>query len=167
MKNKLSITASAFLAALVLFSPAYGHAKPSPTPSVTASATAPPLTASTATKPRLISFHGMVASVDEKAKTFTVASKEKPRSLRVTDKTVITKLGLPATMKDIVANQEIRGTCYKFSDALFDAKMLKLGPLTEAEKAAEDSHKERRVEKKIGSTPAASPTASASSVPKA
>jgi hypothetical protein len=167
MKNKLSITASAFLAALVLFSPASGHAKPSPTPGATGSATALSPTASAVMKPRPISFHGMVTSVDEKAKTFTVASKEKTRSLRVTDKTVITKLGLPATMKDIVANQEIRGTCSKVSDASFDAKMLKLGPLTEAEKAAEDSHKERRVEKKIGSPPAASPTASASTVPKA
>jgi hypothetical protein len=167
MKNKLSIIGSSFLAALVLFSPASGHAKASPTPGPTASTTALSPTASAVTKPRLISFHGMVGSVDEKAKTFTVSSKEKSRSLRVTDKTVITKLGLPATMKDIVANQEVRGTCYKVSDALFEAKALKLGPLTEAEKAAEDSPKERRPEKKIGSSPAASPAASPSIVPKA
>jgi hypothetical protein len=163
--KKLPLTIAAFLAAPIVLSLPSGYAKPSPTPGATTFATAPSPAATA--RPRLISFHGMVTSADEKAKTFMVASKEKSRSVRVTDKTMITKLGLPATMKDIVANQEVRGTCYKISDGLFDAKTLKLGPLTEAEKAAEDPHKEKRVEKKIGASPAASPTASSSIVPKA
>ena len=156
--------------ALAFFAVIPGEAKPltaSPQPSsgITPPGTISPAMASPA-RTRLISFHGMIATVDQKAKTFTVAGKEKSRSLRVTDKTTITKLGLPGTMKDIIDNQEVRGTCYKDPSGSFEARTVKLGPLTDAEKAAERSHKETRSEKKIGGSPAASPTASTSVGPK-
>ena len=108
----------------------------------------------------------MVASVDQKAKTFVVAGKGKSRSVRVTEKTVMTKLGQPATIKDIVANEEVRGTYAKDPNGMFEVKTVKLGPLTEAEKAAEESYKEH-AGKKIGGSPVASPTASSSASPKA
>jgi 20S proteasome alpha/beta subunit len=51
----------------------------------------------------------MISVVDQKAKTFTIAGKEKSRVFKITDKTVVTKAGAPATVKDMVANEEVRG----------------------------------------------------------
>jgi hypothetical protein len=165
--KKASVTCfGAFVMMLVLFAPASGEAKPlAASPQPTSATTLSPATTSPA-KIRLISFRGIIASVDQKTKTFTVAGKEKSRYVRVTDKTIITKLGVPATMKDIIDNEEVRGICSKDPNGLFEAKTVKLGPLTEAEKAAEKSYKETRVEKKVGGSPAASPTASISPGPK-
>src|SRR5438445_2080642 len=72
--------------------------KTSPSPSVSprpattmkASPTASPA-GSAAAKLHAITFHGMIVSTDERAKTFTIAGKEKSRSLKITEKTVIMK----------------------------------------------------------------------------
>jgi hypothetical protein len=95
----------------------------------------------------------MISAVDQKAKTFTIAGKEKSRLFKVTDKTVVTKAGAPATMKDVVANEEVRGSYWKMSDETLEAKSVKLGPKTDAEKAAD----EKRKEKKAEASPSASP----------
>jgi hypothetical protein len=100
--------------------------------------------------------------VDDKAKTFTIAGKQTSHSLKITDKTIITKGGQPATMKDVVANEEVRGSYYKMPDGSMEAKIVKLGPLTEAEKADKEARRVKREEKKAATSPAASASPSVS-----
>src|SRR6267143_4145856 len=92
-------------------------------------------------------FKGIIAAVDDKAKTFTIAGKETSHSLKITDKTIITRGGQPATMKDVVSNEEVRGSYYKMPDGSMEAKIVKLGPLTEAEKAEKEARRAKREEK--------------------
>ena len=111
---------------------------------------------------RATPFKGMIAAVDDKAKTFTIAGKENSHVLKITDKTIITKGGQPATMKDVVANEEVRGSCYKMPDGSMEAKIVKLGPLTEAEKADKEARRAKREEKKAAASRAASASPSVS-----
>ena len=111
---------------------------------------------------RAIPFRGMIASVDDKAKTFTIAGKDISRALKITDKTIITKAGQPATMKDVVANEEVRGSYYKTPAGSMEAKFVKLGPLTEAEKAEREARRAKREEKKAAMSPAVSASPSVS-----
>src|ERR1700674_5525620 len=142
MKNKLQ-TLLACLAALALCAPlaAFAATKKSPTPAPNASASPKPkATASPATKPttppaapttRAVPFRGVISAVDQKAKTFTIAGKEKSRVFKITDKTVLTKAGAAATMKDVGPNEEVRGSYWKAADGSLEAKTVKLGPKTE------------------------------------
>jgi hypothetical protein len=98
----------------------------------------------------------MISAVDQKAKTFTIAGREKSRVFKITDKTVLSKAGAAATMKDVVANEEVRGSYWKMSDGTLEAKTVKLGPKTDAEKAADEKRKKSKAE----TSPAASPSAS-------
>lgn len=108
-------------------------------------------------KMRAIPFHGIIASFDDKARTFTIAGKENARSFKITETTVITKGGQPATMKDIVANEEVRGSYYKMGDGSLEAKTVKLGSLTEAEKAEKETRKEKREARKAEASPSSTP----------
>ena len=96
----------------------------------------------------------MIASVDQSAKTFTIAGKETSRVFKITDKTVITKDGNPATMADIVEKEEARGQYWKTEDGSLEAKTVKLGAKTEKEKAKKKSKKD----KEEGASPAPSAT---------
>jgi hypothetical protein len=98
---------------------------PSPSPSAHASPSEKTTTA------RAIPFHGKISAVDQTAKTFTIAGKEKSRVFKITDKTVITKAGAAATMKDVVANEDARGSYWKAADGSLEAKTVKLGPATD------------------------------------
>ena len=168
------ITAGSLAAALLLSSTTLAAGKkkasPSPSPSASASTSAAP-SASPGTKlVRVIPFHGMISAVDSRAKTFTIATKSKSRVFKISDQSVITKTGTPATMKDIVENEEVRGSYWKEADGTLMAKAVKLGPLTPEEKTAEDSRKARRAERKAAKAAAAaaasaSPSASASPTP--
>lgn len=181
MKNKIRLLI-AFTAAAVCALPLGLNAAPkksaSPTSSPAASATpkakasaTPKATASPAktaadttntttdaAKPRAIPFHGVISAVDQRAKTFTIAGKEHSRVFKITDKTVMTKAGAPATMKDVVANEEVRGSYWKVMDGTLEAKTVKLGPKTDAEKAADDKRKSRKKEKE-SAEPSPSPSA--------
>jgi hypothetical protein len=90
----------------------------------------------------------MVSAVDQIAKTFTIAGKEASRVFKVTDKTAVTKAGRPATMADITANVEVRGSYWKES---MEAKTVKVGPMSEK--------KETGKKEKASPSPAASPAA--------
>ena len=138
---------------------------PRPATTVKASPTASPAS-SAAAKLHPITFHGMIVSTEEKAKTFTIAGKEKSRSLKITEKTVIMKAGQPATIKDIVANEEVRGTYYKEPDGTMEARIVNLGPLTEAEIAAQEAHRQKRADRKASGSPAISPVSSPSASPR-
>ena len=102
----------------------------------------------------------MISAVDAKAKTFTIAGKEHSRVFKITDKTVMTKAGAPATMKDVVANEEARGSYWKVTDGTLEAKTVKLGPKTDAEKAADEKHKKKKADAAAEASPSASPSAS-------
>lgn len=80
----------------------------------------------------------------------------------MTDKTVFMKSGAAATMKDVVANEEVRGSYWKRADGSLEAKTVKVGPLTADEEAKKEARKEKRAEKKAAANPSASPAASPS-----
>ena len=151
MKMKKQLITAACIAAIVLGASVNAAAKEkksaSPTPSATASAT-PMEKAST----RPISYRGKIASVDATAKTFTVGS----RTIKVTDETKIMKQGAAATMSDIVADEEVRGSYWKKEDGSLEAKSVKLGAMTEEEKAKRSSHK-KKSDESAEASPSASP----------
>jgi hypothetical protein len=170
MRNKLCLITGC-VAALVCCTPlANAATKKSPSPSPSPSASASPKTKASptpaantttdVTKARAIPFHGMISAVDQKAKTFTIAGKEKSRVFKITDKTVLTKAGKPATIKDAVANEEVRGSYWKLTDGTLEAKTVKLGPKTDAEKAADENRKKKKAETSPEASPSASPSAS-------
>lgn len=175
MNTKQILTIGA--ATALLCTPAFALRAPKTSPTPNAASPAPAATAGSQTTAaaspgakadRAIPFHGMISSVDAKAKTFSIAGKEKTRTFKITDKTVITKTGQPATMKDVVANEEARGSYWKMPDGTLDLKTLKVGPPTEQEKAAEEARKTKHEAKKNASpSGSASPSASATPTPSA
>jgi len=140
--------------------------KGSPSPKTTPSPSPQPSSHPAATRP--LPFHGLIAAVDLKAKTFSVG-KEKARVFKVTNRTVLSKAGAAATMKDAVVNEEIRGSYWKMADGTLEAKTVKLGPKTDAEKAADEKAKARKKEKEnateMNAMPSVSPSASTSPKP--
>ena len=170
MKHKNFLIIAAFFTTVVICFPLHieaagKKASSSPDASISAGADASPATAAApGGKMRATPFKGMIAAVDDKAKTFTIAGKENSRILKITDRTIITRAGQAATMKDVVANEEVRGSCYKMPDGSMEAKIVKLGPLTEAEKADKEARRAKREEKKasISPTVSASPSVSPS-----
>ena len=134
--------------------------KGSPSPKTTPSPSPQPSSHPAATRP--LPFHGMIAAVDLKAKTFSVG-KEKARVFKVTNRTVLSKAGAAATMKDVVVNEEIRGSYWKMADGTLEAKTVKLGPKTDAEKAADEKRKMKKTES--SAQPSASPPPSPSPTP--
>ena len=161
-------TTSCLAVALFLSPAAFAAGKKKASPAPAASAAASPAASSGTKMVRVIPFHGMVSAVDGRAKTFTIAGKTSTRVFKVSDQSVITKTGVPATMKDIAANEEIRGSYWKEADGTLMAKTVRVGPLTEQEKAAEAARKAKRAEKKAAKAGAAaeSPAAAASASPK-
>jgi hypothetical protein len=112
---------------------------------------------------RAVPFHGMISAVDQAAKTFTIAGKEKSRVFTVTDKSVLTKAGAPAAMKDFAANEEVRGSYLKAADGSLEVKTAKLGPMTEAEKAAAAKKSSKKKAKEDAASSASSDAASSPS----
>lgn len=138
MNSKSQLISATCVAALALCGPmtalAASKKAASPTPAASAS---PAAAASPAMKaPRSIPFRGMVASVDQNAKTFTIAGKEASRTFMVTEKTTVTKAGTAAAMKDLAANDAVRGSYWKQADGKLEARTVKIGAMTDAEKAA-------------------------------
>jgi hypothetical protein len=76
----------------------------------------------------------MILSVASKAKAFAIAGKKTSRAFQLTDKTSITKGGNTASMQDIVENEEANGSYLQNADGILEAKMVKLGPMSAAEK---------------------------------
>lgn len=177
MKNKSHLLTACIVALACCAPLAANAAKKAPSPSPSPSASAAPKSTATpkpkptsspavngttdVTKARAIPYHGMISAVDQKAKTFTIAGKEKSRVFKITDKSVITKAGAAATMKDVAINEEVRGSYWKVTDGTLEAKSVKLGPKTDAEKAADEKRKMKKAAKTESSPgPSASPSAS-------
>jgi hypothetical protein len=151
MKQKKYLIGGVCIAALLFCIPLLAQNPPiksaSPLASPVATAAASPARQSA----RPLPFHGMVSAVDQRAKTFTISSKEESRAFKVTDKTVVTKGANAATMKDIVENGEVSGSYWKNADGTLEAKTVKLGPMEKAKSTA--------------ASPTASPKPSASPKP--
>ena len=137
---------------------------PSPVPAK-AGASASPAKASTAkTSPaspgQAIAFRGTATSVDQSAKTFTIAGKSNSRVFKVTDKTAITKGGNSAAFSELTDNEKVTGSYWKHEDGSLEAKSLKIGGQTDAEKANSSTKKSKKGESKGSESP--SPAASPS-----
>jgi len=164
MKTNRSLVIGLGIATLVVCAPfaAPAKTKPTPSPAAAASPAASPMEKSTAEKstagrkPRAIPFHGKIASVDASAKTFSIAGKEKTRVIKITDETKITKQGAAATMTDLAADEEVRGSYWKKEDGSLEARTVKLGPLTAEEMARHEAHMKKKSE---AATAEPSPTA--------
>ena len=132
------------LAALALCATPNASAKGKKSPTPEPSASASPMAKEAGAKSeRAIPYRGKIASVDSAAKTFTIAGKTSSRVFKVTDKTEIMKAGAAATMADIVAEEEVRGSYWKKADGTLEAKKVTLGPKTEMEKSMKHSKKEK------------------------
>jgi hypothetical protein len=144
MKLKSMLVTGVCLAALALCAApdASAKGKKSPTPEPTASASPMGKEAGAKTA-RAFPYRGKIASVDSAAKTFTIAGKASSRVFKVTDKTEIMKAGAGATMADIVADEEVRGSYWKKEDGTLEAKKVTLGPKSEMEKSMKHSKKEK------------------------
>ncbi len=142
MKHKIYLISGVCVATLALCLSLAAQTMPKKSSSTSASPSANASPVQQTARP--FPFHGMISAVDQKAKTFTIAGKEKSRVFKVTDKTNVTKGGNAATMKDIVENEEVSGSYWKNPDGMLEAKNVKLGPMEKAK------------------APAASPKASAS-----
>jgi hypothetical protein len=145
MKTKSKLISVTCIAALACCVPVSGWAKEKKSASPAAKS------------PKALPFHGKISAVDQTAKTFSIAGKETTRIYKITDKTVITKDGKPATMADVTETEEVRGSYWKQADGSLEAKTVKLGekaeskPATKKEKAASESM--------ASPSPAASPKA--------
>ena len=153
MKNTSQLV-PACIAAFALCAPAVAAAAAKTSPSsapkiataVAVSTKAAPPAEKNSTE-RAVPFHGVISAADEKAKTFTITGKEKSRVFKITDQTVLTKAGVAATMKDVAVNEEVRGSYWKAADGSLEARTVKLGPRTEAEKGASKKHSKRKAPK--------------------
>ena len=147
MKIELPLLIGVGLAALTLCAAPDLSAKGKKSPAPEAAASASPMEKETAAKaPRAIPYRGKIASVDASAKSFTIAGKTTSRVFMVTDKTEIMKDGASATMADIVADEEVRGSYWKKTDGSLEAKKVTIGPKTGMEKA-------KSLKKKTAATP--------------
>jgi hypothetical protein len=139
-KNKLVVAAS--LAALTLCAPLSSWAKEKKPTSSSSTAVSP-----TAKSPRAVPYHGKISAVDQTAKTFSIPGKEKARVFTITDATVITKEGNPATMADVVVDEDVRGSYWKRADGSLETKSVKLGLKTEAEMSKSKKKKKDKEDK--------------------
>jgi hypothetical protein len=128
-KSKTLLTSLlSFVALTALFAAPKSSPSPSASPHASPATTAAKSETATA---RAVPFHGTISAVDQTAKTFTIAGKEKSRVFKVTDKTVVTKDGAAATIKDIAANEQVSGSYWKAADGSLEAKTVKLGAKAE------------------------------------
>ena len=153
MKNKSLIISSVCVAALAVCAPLSVSAKGKKSEASPAPSASPTASAAAAASSRALPFHGMISSVDQSAKTFTIAGKETSRVFKVTDKTTVTKDGNPATMSDIAEKEEVRGSYWKGEDGSLEAKSVKLGAKTEKEKSKKKSKKEEGASASPSPTP--------------
>ena len=157
MKYKLHLLTAASVAAIAcsgaLTALAQGTATSSPSPAAKASpsstaASSESSPAAAAKPPRPIPFRGTATAIDQSAKTFTIAGKSSSRVFKVTDRTVITKQGESATFADLPDNEPVTGSYWKHEDGTLEAKSLKIGGKTDAEKAKSEAAKAKKKEKK-------------------
>jgi hypothetical protein len=140
MKTKFYLAGGVCAASLAFCIPL--NAQFSPATTATPATSPEPATSPAAKQPtRPIPLRGKISAVDQTAKTFTVGGKQGSRVFKVTDNTTITKGGAAATMADIVADEQIRGTYVKQADGTLEAKTVKIGPKAAGEKKGKKAKK--------------------------
>lgn len=149
---KTSVLTGTLALALAVASPFATQAKTKellPNPAMPHGMTNPAYPGQAATKAeRPLPFHGKIGSVDAYGKKFTLSSKEgMGRTFRVTGTTAILKEGTPGRFSDLAAGEEIRGSYWKRADGSLEAKSLKVGPPTVAERQAKEQVKARAKQK--------------------
>ncbi len=165
MKSKPLLITSACVAALLFGGPSLAFAASKKKTAATAPSPAPSAAASPAKAPSSIPFRGKATAIDKSAKTFTIKGVLTSRVFKVTDKTVITKMDAPAKFADLTENEEVTGSYWKQADGSHEARSLKIGGKTEAEKATAAAAKAKRDAKKEMKKSDASPSAEASASP--
>jgi len=157
MKNKTLIISGVCIAALVyapLASAACGPKKASPSPAAKADAATDAAPAKAA---KSLPFRGTASSVDQTGKTFSIAGKEATRVFMITEKTVITKDGNPATIAEIVDGVKLTGAYWKHDDGKLETRSVKIGAMDD-KKAADTGTKEKATTSSAATSP--SPAAS-------
>ena len=140
MTNKLSLIVGAGMAiALCLTSSVLAQEKKaaSPSPGASASsataATSPAADAasSPAKEQKALPFHGIISAVDQTAKTFSIAGKEKTRVFRITDRSVITikrfktvHFDRTGTMASLAIGEKVSGSFWKNADGSLEVKSV-------------------------------------------
>lgn len=147
MKYKSSLITSLCVAAVAFCGTAKAADKKAASPAPKAAATETAAAEAPAKKPRAIPFYGNLTAMDKSAKSFTIG-KTKSRTIMVVDTTKVTKAGSPATFDDLTDNEYVTGSYMKKEDGTLEAKSLKIGGKTDAEKAAAAAAKEKKAAKK-------------------
>src|SRR5947208_509914 len=135
MKNKSLLVLGTCIATLMLSTSGLVRAesKTTPAPSASPAASTSPIEKSATKKMnRATPFRGKIASVDATAKTFSIAGKDATRVIKITDQTKIMKQNGEATMSDLVADTEVRGSYSKKEDGSLEARTVKMGPFDSA-----------------------------------
>lgn len=140
-------------------------ASPMPAASAAPAASAPAAPAAKA--PRAIPFRGNATAIDKSAKSFTIAGKTTSRVFKVTDKTAVTKMGNAATFADLTEGEAVTGSYWKQADGTLEAKSLKIGGKSDAEKAADDAAKMKKEAKKAAKENAPAATSATPAAPPA
>ena len=166
MKNKSSLVISACIATLLFSASSVVRAesKATPSPAASPAASASPMEKSATKKMnRATPFRGKIASVDASAKTFSIAGKDTTRVIKITEQTKIMKQGAEATMSDLVADTEVRGSYWKKEDGSLEARNVKIGPFDSATRRA--ARQQKRSEAAADASPSASASPSATAKP--
>ena len=139
----------------------------SPMPAASAAPAASASAAPAAKAPRAIPFRGNATAIDKSAKSFTIAGKTTSRVFKVTDKTAVTKMGNAATFADLTEGEAVTGSYWKQADGTLEAKSLKIGGKSDAEKAADDDAKTKKEAKKAAKENAPAATSATPAAPPA
>ncbi|MGI8436205.1 MAG: hypothetical protein ACR2NX_04785 [Chthoniobacterales bacterium] len=151
MKYKSPLLTAVCIAALAP-ALALGAPKKSASPKPEASPAASPMASSAEKAPRSIPFHGKATALDKKAQTFTIAGALNKRVFKVTGKTAVTKAGAPSKFAELTEGEEVSGSYWKEADGTLEARSLKIGGKTEAEKEAAAAAKAKKDAKKSETT---------------
>jgi hypothetical protein len=150
MQYKSPLISAACIAALALCTPLTASAQfKKTTPSPTASPAASP----PAKAPRSIPFRGKISAVDQTEKTFSIAGKEKTRTFKIVEGSVITKDGKPGTMADLAENDDVTGSYWKREDGSLEVRSVKAGAKTESETSKPKKQKEKAASPSPTATP--------------
>lgn len=150
MKNTPYLITGACIAALAFGGVSQAAPSPSPAPAKTSADAA-------AKPPRPVAFKGQATGIDKSAKTFTLELKKGSKTIKVTDKTTVTKDGTAAEFSDLADDTLVTGSYWKHEDGTMEAKTLKIGGPTEAEKAAKAKKKTAKEEKDAAASPSPDP----------
>ncbi len=135
MISKNLLLTGACLAALAFSAASGAVAQDQKATDAAATPTASPSESKAAPTKRGVPYRGKITAVDSTAKTFTITTKKgETRVFQMTDDTKIMKDGQPATMADVVADQNVRGQYLKGDSETMTAKSVMLGMKGKASK---------------------------------